>query len=244
MVIGIDQDAEQIKSAQSFVDYHAQLFGFSNIKFFQSESKSAKLPMGDESVDVLIFHNVLSSRTQTESISLMKECHRVLKQGGEMFFSDSFSSIRIPHYLQNDATLWNGHPFQSAIYTEDLRRIMSSAGFPDVRVVESTKMSSGNPETEAKMRKIGLSVRTLRTFKLDALEDRWEYFGQEAIYQGTIEGHASLFVFDCDRIFLPGQPVPIDGNTATILSNSRYRPHFFVSQQQEHQGLFQVAPNF
>jgi len=208
--------------------------------FFNSNFESIK----SESVDVIVFSNLLSTLSQNKRRELLKECNRVLREGGELFLTDGFSKVRVPSYLQNDNSLWREVSCAGAMYTEDFRRLMESEGFLDVRVVETAKISSANPHVEMQMRKIGLSLRTLRAFKISSLEDRMEYYGQEAIYNGSIEGHESLFVFDSDQVFLADQPTPICGNTAKMLSQSRYAPHFHVSPALEHQGLFQPCNSF
>jgi ubiquinone/menaquinone biosynthesis C-methylase UbiE len=239
-VIGVDPSEHLIEEAVNFREYHQSLFGYSRSNTQFLVSNFDKIPLEDGSVDVIMFNNLLSRLQPDERKKLLEEAHRVLKEGGELFFSDGSSKVRIPTWIQNDPNVWK-EQVKGALYTEDLRRTMSAVGFMDVRVVETAKISSVDPETEAKMKSIGLSTNTFRAFKLSGLEDRWEYYGQEAIYKGTIEGQESLFVLDSDHIFLPGQPTPICGNTALMLSNSRFAPYFSVSEPLEHQGLFQVS---
>jgi len=238
-IVAVDPSAEMTQSAEAFIDYHKELYGFnqSNTRFLNSSFD--RLPIESESIDVIVFSSLLSPLSPSERLTLLKECHRVLREGGEIFFTDGFSNVRVPSSLQNDPILWQGSRCAGAIYTEDFRRLMDKAGFPDVRIVETAKISSAIPEIEMQMRKIGLSVRTIRAFKISSLEDRMEYYGQEAIYHGTVPDHEALFVLDSNQVFLTGQPTPICGNTAKMLSQSRYAPHFFVSKALEHQGLFQ-----
>jgi len=79
---------------------------------------------------------------------------------------------------------------------------------------------------------------TIRAFKL-ALEDRLENFGQFATYLGNPrKSFRAPFVLDEKFIFNVGCSLPVDGNTADILTNSRYRRWFKVSPRGPHIGLF------
>ncbi len=51
----------------------------------------------------------------------MSEIFRVLKEGGELYYSDVFSDRRIPEHLQKDKVLW-GECLSGALYIEDFRR--------------------------------------------------------------------------------------------------------------------------
>jgi arsenite methyltransferase len=75
----------------------------------------------DESVDVVISNCVLNLCAKKEDA--FKEIWRVLKWGGELYFSDVYSDRRIPEHLQNDKTLW-GECLSGALYIQDFRRIM------------------------------------------------------------------------------------------------------------------------
>ncbi len=52
-----------------------------------------------------------------------KEIWRVLKWGGELYFSDLSADRRIPENLKKDSTLW-GEGLSGALYSEDFRRIL------------------------------------------------------------------------------------------------------------------------
>ena len=67
---------------------------------------------------------------------VLREVWRVLKEGGELFFSDIYADRRIPSHLQKDQTLW-GECLSGALYIEDFRRIMDSVGFKDYRVTKT-----------------------------------------------------------------------------------------------------------
>ena len=48
----------------------------------------------------------------------------MLKDGGELYFSDMYADRRIPESIKKDKVLW-GEGLTGALYIEDFRRIMS-----------------------------------------------------------------------------------------------------------------------
>ena len=54
----------------------------------------------DESVDLVISNCVIN--LSPDKASVIKEAYRVLKPGGEMYFSDVYASRRVPEAVQQD----------------------------------------------------------------------------------------------------------------------------------------------
>ena len=80
---------------------------------------------------------------------------------------------------------------------------------------------------------------TVRAYKI-ALEDASEDYGQDACYLGTIPYHEDIFSLDDDFVFPAGEPVPVCGNTADMILNSRLAEHFKISGDKSvHLGLFE-----
>ena len=77
-------------------------------------------------MDVVISNCVLNLCEDKKVV--LKEIWRILKEGGELYFSDVYSDRRIPEYLQKDKVLW-GECLTGALYIEDFRRMMQSVGF-------------------------------------------------------------------------------------------------------------------
>ena len=72
------------------------------------------------------------------------------------------------------------------------------------------------------------SSRTVRAFKLEDLEDICEDYGQIAIYNGSIPGYPHFFDLDDHHRFFTNKPMLVCGNTASMLSNTRYGKTFKV----------------
>ena len=61
---------------------------------------------------------------------VFEEIFRVLKPGGELYFSDVFANCRISESLAADPVL-RGECISGALYVEDFRRIMAAAGWKE-----------------------------------------------------------------------------------------------------------------
>jgi SAM-dependent methyltransferase len=169
------------------------------------------------------------------------EIFRVLKPGGELYFSDVFADRRIPAPLAADPLLL-GECLGGALYVEDFRRLMAQTGCLDARVVSSTPLALNNPEVERKIGFVRFHSMTIRAFKLD-LEDRCEDFGQVATYLGTVPEQPHAFDLDDHHHLETGRPMLVCGNTADMLGKSRYGRHFrIVGEKTHHFGLFDCAP--
>jgi hypothetical protein len=129
------------------------------------------------------------------------------------------------------------------MYLEDLRRILAKLGVADYRIVSRRPVALGNPEIEAKAGFARFESVTVRAFKLDFLEDRCEDYGQTAGYLGTIAGAPHRFALDDHHVFEAGKPVPVCGNTAAMLGETRLAPHFQVTGDRSiHYGPFLRGP--
>jgi len=170
------------------------------------------------------------------------EIFRVLKPGGELFFADVFAGRRVPAELAADPVL-HGECLAGAMYIEDFRRLLLDLGCRDYRVVHSRPISLDNPDIAAKIGMVDFHSLTVRAFKLDDLEDRCEDYGQVAVYHGTIPDHPHHFDLDDHHRFLTGKPMLVCGNTASMLTNTRYAPHFTITgSRATHFGPFACGP--
>jgi SAM-dependent methyltransferase len=169
------------------------------------------------------------------------EVFRVLKPGGELYFSDVFAGRRVPEPLTRDPVLL-GECLGGALYIEDFRRIMREVGCLDYRVVSKRRLSLDNPEIERKAGMVDFYSVTVRAFKLD-LEDLCEDYGQVATYLGTIPESPHRFVLDDHHTFHTGQPMLVCGNSAAMVQETRFGKHFRVTGDKSvHFGPFDCGP--
>lgn len=241
-VIGVDMTDEQIQVAQSHVDYHTQKFGYSksNIKFIKGYIEDLEdAGIKSNSIDVVISNCVINLSPAKERV--FSEVFRVLKAGGELYFSDVFSSRRIPQELKEDSVIM-GECLGGALYTEDFRRILANLGYLDYRLTARSRISLHNQEIKKKAGLIEFYSITVRAFKL-SLEDRCEDYGQVATYLGGLADSPNGFVLDDHHLFEKGKAMPVCGNTAMMLKNTRYGEHFTVmGDTSTHFGLFDCGP--
>ena len=241
-VIGIDMTEEQLEIAKRHQAWHAARFGHSasNVSFVHGCIEQLHAcGIADASVDVVVSNCVLNLSPQKNQV--FAEIFRVLKPGGELYFSDVFSDRRIPAALRSDRVLL-GECLSGALYTEDFRRLMEKLGCADMRVVSQAPIPLLDPQIEAKIGMVSFRSITIRAFKM-VLEDRCEEYGQVATYRGGIEGLPHAFVLDDHHRFETDRPMLVCGNTFDMLAQSRFAQHFdLVGNKNKHYGLFDCAP--
>ncbi len=241
-VIGIDMTEEQLAVAKCHSNWHAQRYGYaqSNVEFKQGYMEDlATAGIADNSIDLVVSNCVINLSPDKKQV--LSEILRVLKLGGEIYFSDVYSDRRVPQALKTEPVLL-GECLGGALYWEDFRRIMHDLGCPDVRIVKQTPIEIEDAEVDAKIGMVKFKSITIRAFKTP-LEDRCEDFGQLAIYKGTISEHPHAFDLDDHHHFETAKPLRVCGNTYDMLAMGRYAKHFdFMGDKSTHFGLFDCAP--
>jgi len=237
--IGVDMTTEQIETAIKYKEEQRKRFGFkrSNVKFVQGYIEDLK-PLGikDNSVDVVISNCVINLSPDKEKV--FKEVYRILKPGGELFFSDVFADRRIPKSLSEDEVL-RGECLGGALYVEDFRRIMAKSGWADFRYTSIREIELDDEEVKRKIGHATFTSRTVRAFKLDGLEDICEDYGQVAVYDGSIPGNPHFFDLDDHHRFFTNKPMLVCGNTAAMVSGTRYGKAFrVIGDRSVHFGRF------
>lgn len=242
-VIGVDMTAEQLDVAQRHVEEQTRRFGYDrpNVSFRRGYIEDlADVGVEDDSVDVVISNCVINLSPDKERV--FSEIFRVLKPGGELYFSDVFAGRRIPAELRDDPVLY-GECLSGALYVEDFRRMLQAVGCRDHRVVASSRIAVDDPVVASKVGMIDFYSRTIRAFKLDNLEDICEDYGQVATYRGTVPNNPHKFDLDDHHEFITGKPMLVCGNTAAMLQETRYEGHFrVVGDRRVHYGAFECAP--
>ena len=238
-VIGVDMTTEQIETAIKYQDEQRKRFGFekSNVKFYQGYIEDLKaVGIEDNSIDVVISNCVINLSPDKEQV--FKEIYRVLKPGGELYFSDVFADRRIPEHLAADPVL-RGECLSGVLYVEDFRRLMMKVGFTDFRYTNIRNLTLDNEEVYKLLGFASFSSRNVRAFKLDSLEDICEDYGQVAWYDGSIPCHPHYFDLDDHHRFFTNKPMLVCGNTASMISDTRYGKAFKVlGDRSLHFGAF------
>jgi SAM-dependent methyltransferase len=229
---------EQLEVAKRHVEYHAKKFGYksSNVSFVQGYIEDLKSAgIRDNSVDVVVSNCVINLSGDKRRV--FAEIRRVLKQGGELYFSDVFCDRRIPSHLSQDQVLL-GECLAGAMYIHDFRRMLQSLGWPEYRVVKASVLGIDNPVIANKIGMCQFQSLTIRAPKVD-MEDICENYGHVAYYLGTIPECPHGFTLDDHHYFATGLPYPVCGNTANILLQTRFQKHFRIAGDfSTHYGAF------
>ncbi len=241
-VIGVDMTKEQLEVGRRHLESITRKFGFShpNVSFREGLIEDlASAGIEDESVDVVVSNCVINLSPDKEAV--FREIFRVLKPGGELCFSDVFCDRRVPEEIRQDP-LFHAECLGGAMYIEDFRRLLSGLGIPDFRVIRESPVTLAGSELEEKGGNLRFRSLTIRAFKLSSLEDRCEDYGQVAVYKGTIPGRPHRFELDDHHSFEAHRPFPVCGNTAAMLGETRFAPHFEVQgDRSRHFGLFDCS---
>lgn len=243
-VIGVDMTDEQLEVGKRHLASQMKKFGYTkpNVEFRKGYIEELdEAGVGDESVDVVMSNCVVNLSPDKRRV--FSEIFRVLKPGGELYFSDVFAGRRVPEALHDDPVL-HGECLSGALYLEDFRRILEEVGCRDYRVASHRPIALDNPEIVEKIGMVDFYSMTIRAFKLPALEDLSEDYGQVAAYFGTIPEHPKCFDLDEQHRFEAGKPVLVCGNTAAMLQETRYAPHFQITGDRSvHYGPFEGGPD-
>lgn len=239
-VVGVDMTDEQLDVANRHIDFHMDAFGFngSNVKFVKGNiEKLDELDLEDESFDIIISNCVVN--LASDKAKVLSDAYRLLKPGGEMYFSDVYSDRRIPQALQNDPVLW-GECLSGALYWNDFHKAAKEAGFTDPRTVENKPITVENEILEEKLGDIKFFSVTYRLFKIEGLENDCEDYGQAVRYKGSIEGKPTSFDLDDHHRFQKGKIESVCGNTYMMLNKTRFAEHFdFFGDFDTHYGIFE-----
>jgi len=238
-VIGVDMTDEQIDKANKYKNFHIEKnkFSNSNIEFKKGYIELLnELNLPNNEFDIIVSNCVINLSPNKEDV--FNQVYNILKQGGEFYFSDVYSSQRIPTELQNDDILW-GECLSGALYWNDFINLAKKCGFKDPRLISSTPITIQNKKLEEKIGHIKFYSATYRLFKLDLLEPDCEDYGQAVIYKGTIENHENYWDLDSHHRIWKNKIFPVCGNTWNMLHHSRFYKHFkFISNFNHHYGIF------
>lgn len=238
-VIGVDMTEAQLAVANDTLAWHMEKFGYEqpNVEFQLGMIENLST-IADNSIDLVVSNCVINLAADKKAV--FKEIMRVLKPGGELYFSDVFADRRLSKAQQQDKVLL-GECLGGALYTEDFRRLLADLDVADFRVQSKGLIELHDAEIIEMAGNTEFYSITVRAFKL-GLEDRCEDYGQVATYLGGIEHCTNAFVLDNHHCFERNKPMLVCANTAAMLSDTRYSQYFSVTEAIQHFGLFDCAP--
>jgi SAM-dependent methyltransferase len=238
-VVGVDATPAQLAVANAHAEWHRERFGYahSNVRFFEGDIEQlGALDLEPGSFDVIVSNCVIN--LVADKAAVFGAAHRLLKPGGEMYFSDVYSDRRVPAHLLDDPVL-HGECLSGALYWGDFLAHAQRAGFADPRLVKDRPLGIGDPGIASKLDGIRFFSATYRLFKLEGLEPECEDYGQAVVYRGGVLGEERAFVLDKHHVIEAGRAFAICGNSWKMLAETRFAPHFdFIGDFSRHFGVF------
>lgn len=222
-ITGIDMTEDQLEVARSYVDHHMKDFGFKipNVSFVQGYIEAlSEAGLEESSFDIIISNCVVNLSPDKRRV--LREAYRVLKKGGELYFSDVYSSGRLPEEIKNHKVLW-GECIGGALWWEDLLQLAEEVGFSPPRLVTANVITVDNKELEAILGDYKFVSATYRLFKVPRGDRNMT---SQVIYNGNITGSEGKLQFDCQYTFKPDEVVEVDGEMASLLTHSRFSEEF------------------
>jgi len=239
--------------AERHKDWHAERYGYeqSNVEFIEANIEELeKAGLEEGSFDLIVSNCVINLAVNKAAV--LESAFRLLTPGGEMYFSDIYANRRVPAELARDPVLY-GECLSGAMYWGDFQELARKSGFTDPRLLEHEQVDVTDPDIQARLGGLVFRSATVRLFRLPDMESGQEDYGQTATYLGTVDNHPEHFRLDAKQQFVAGQSLPVSGNTAMMLSKTRFYKHFDVKGDfNEHLGtfrgigtdnLFTIVPN-
>lgn len=238
-VVGVDTTPEQLEVANRHLEWHREKFGYakSNVSFVEGDiEKLDELGLEAGSFDIIVSNCVIN--LVADKGKVFREAFKLLKPGGEMYFSDVYCDRRVPPHLLDDPVL-HGECLSGALYWGDFDRLAKEAGFADPRIVKDRPMGIGDARIQELLDGMLFFSTTYRLFKLDGLEPECEDYGQAVIYKGGIAGQERVFELDKGHHIEKGKVFPICGNSWKMLADTRFAKYFdFIGDFSHHYGVF------
>lgn len=239
MVVGVDATREQLAVARRHAEWHRAQFGFprSTVEFLEGDIARLDelgLPLG--AFDVIVSNCVIN--LVEDKAAVFAAAHRLLKAGGEFYFSDIYTDRRTPKHWRQDHVL-HGECLAGALYWGDFLDLAKGAGFGDPRLVSDRPLTVNDPQIAERVAPVEFYSATYRLFKLDGLESACEDYGQAVRYLGSLADAPHRFVLDKHHALETGRLFPVCGNTWRMLQESRLASHFeFFGDTRRHFGVF------
>lgn len=237
-VVGVDMTDEQLAVAQEHQGWHANQFGFDNVRFLKAYIENLdELDLEPASFDVIVSNCVINLSPDKNAV--LAGIHKLLKPGGEFYFSDVYADRRVPDEVRNDSVLY-GECLGGALYWNDFLRLAIGNGFADPRLVEDRPLEITDAELVEKTGNIRFFSASYRLFKIAELESACEDYGQAVIYKGGIPHNEHVFILDKHHYIEKGRVFPVCGNTWHMLKESRFHAYFdFMGDFSRHRGIFE-----
>ncbi|MGB6872636.1 MAG: arsenite methyltransferase [Dehalococcoidia bacterium] len=151
--IGVDMTKEMVDRAEEI----AKNYGYHNVEFRLGEME--KLPVEDESVDVIISNCVIN--LSPDKSKVFQEAYRVLKLKGRLIVSDIVSEGALPDEVKDDSDAWAGC-IGGALEQQEYLEKIKEAGFEDVEIVSSRGFYIEGEGSQALTKLLSITVKAYK----------------------------------------------------------------------------------
>ena len=151
--IGVDMTEEMGGKAEGI----ARNYGYYNVEFRLGEIE--RLPVGDESVDVIISNCVIN--LSPDKSKVFQEAYRALKPKGRLIVSDIVSEGALPDEIKDDPDAWAGC-IAGALEQQEYLEKIKKAGFDDVEVAASREFYIENKANQTKEKLLSIMVKAYK----------------------------------------------------------------------------------
>jgi len=223
-VIGVDMTDEQLEVANKYIDYHRDKFNFkkSNVKFVKGVIEDLQQAgIADSTIDIVISNCVINLCKDKQKV--LQEVYRVLKYGGELYFSDVYCDKQLDESIRNHEVLWN-ECVSGALWWKELNKMAIDTGFEIPRIYSAHSFDITKPELKKVVGDARFVSVTYRLFKLD--QSKKETENKQVIYKGGVSGSEDSLKFDYKMEFATNKTVNIDHETWNLINQSRFSKLF------------------
>jgi arsenite methyltransferase len=234
-VIGVEKDQHQLDIALKYLDHHTKQFDYEtpNVEFNKGNLEDLEAAGIPDEFDVVV-SNCAINLSENKRAAL-KEAHRVLKNGGELYYSDIYSDKEIPLEIPKGKEAWESP--SGVMYWRDLQKICSDLGFSRPILVSSKHFPLRHEDVE-KEAGVHFVCATYRIFKIDLKTIAEIGHPAKVTYKGDIPEHENAFKLADGIVFPAGKPVHIEADLTAILKLSRFDKYFDYEPSEDKNQIY------
>ncbi|GAB1598711.1 arsenite methyltransferase-like [Argonauta hians] len=229
-VVGIDMTQEQLDIANQYIEYHTKLYKYKtpNLKFVKGYIEYlTEAGLEENYFDVIISNCVINLTPDKKAV--LTEAYKILKEGGELYFSDMYADQEIPANIRNNKELW-GEGLAGALQWKQLCDITRDLGFSDIHIVNVAHIPVKNEDYKKIVGDIKYAAVTCRLFKLPK---NYSPSPAQVTYTGKILDHKDNLKLSNNITFHRNKPVIVDSNLHAVLKSSRFNKAFDICERKD-----------
>lgn len=162
-VVGVDITSEQLSISRNYLNYHSDLFGYSNISFIEGRIENlADLGLQPQSFDLIVSNCVLN--LSMDKSAVLEGVRNLLKNDGKFYFADIYADTPIPPELRNHPVLY-GECLSGAFYTDEFIALSQKMGFHEPQLITQKPIIIEDNEIAAMLKGINFCSTTYQLHK-------------------------------------------------------------------------------